>query len=252
MIARFSRRSIYTFCIKNKSTPEEYKILSLCELGYTYTFLFMSRIKSSNVDTIANVNKTNTEVFYLVKQLSSQKSFNIYMNNYFTNINLFSYFQKKGFEACGTVRVNIAKFPVVLKKEKEKQHEWDFLISAVVEEVLALLWIDNRLVIMLSTIHTIEGEKSKVHREYRKSRETSSNSQKVRSIFENTTRKTLLIPKMIDNYNHHMGDVNIANQLCNYYSTQLIVQRTWSPLFFWLLDTVIVNSYIISKKLEII
>ena len=61
------------------------------------------------------------------------------MDNYFISINLFSYLQKKGFEVCKTVRVNTAKFPVILKKEKEKQHEWDFLISAVVEEVLVLL-----------------------------------------------------------------------------------------------------------------
>ena len=76
---------------------------------------------------------------------------------------------------------------------------------------------------MLSTIHTIEGEESKVHREHRKPRETSSNSQKVRSVFGNIIRKTLPIPKIIDDYNHHMGGVDIADQLCNYYLTQLIV-----------------------------
>ncbi len=59
---------------------------------------------------------------------------------------------------------------------------------------------------MLSTIHIIEGEESKVHKEHRKPKETSSNNQKVRSVFGNTTRKTLLIPKIIDDYNHHMGN----------------------------------------------
>jgi hypothetical protein len=49
-----------------------------------------------------------------------------------------------------------------------------------------------------------------------------------------------------------MGSVDIADQLRSYYSTQLTVHRTWPPLFFWLLDTAIINSYIISKKLEII
>ena len=44
MIARFSERSAYTVRIKNKSTPEGYKILSLCDAGYTYTFIFTSRI----------------------------------------------------------------------------------------------------------------------------------------------------------------------------------------------------------------
>jgi len=80
------------------------------------------------------------------------------------------------------------------------------------------------LVIILSTIYTIEREESKVHREHKKPRETSSNSQKVRFVFGNVIHKTLPILKMIDDYNHHMGDVDIANQLRSYYSTQLIVQ----------------------------
>jgi hypothetical protein len=49
-----------------------------------------------------------------------------------------------------------------------------------------------------------------------------------------------------------MGGVDIADQLRSYYSTQLAVFRTWVPLFFWLLDTTIINSYLICKKLNII
>ena len=45
-----------------------------------------------------------------------------------------------------------------------------------------------------------------------------------------------------------MGGVDIADQLRGYYGTQLPVRRTWMPLFFWLLDTSIINSYLIFKK----
>jgi hypothetical protein len=48
-----------------------------------------------------------------------------------------------------------------------------------------------------------------------------------------------------------MGGVDVADQLRSYYSTQLTVFRTWVPLFFWLLDTSIINSYLISKKLNL-
>ena len=44
MIARFSGRSSHTFQIKNKPTPEGYKILSLCDAEYTYSFRFTLRI----------------------------------------------------------------------------------------------------------------------------------------------------------------------------------------------------------------
>ena len=46
MIARFSERSIHIVRIKNKPTSEGYKILSLCDAGYTYTFIFTSRIQN--------------------------------------------------------------------------------------------------------------------------------------------------------------------------------------------------------------
>ena len=123
MIVWFSGRSAHTFRIKNKPTPEGYKILSLCDLGYTYTFMFSSRIESSNVNSIENVNKIGAEVFHLVSQLLLQKSFNIYMNNYFSSINLFLFFWKKGIRACGTIKTNTSKFPITLKKEKKK-NKW--------------------------------------------------------------------------------------------------------------------------------
>ena len=46
IIARFSERSAYTVRIKNKPILKGYKILSLCDSGYTYTFIFTSRIQN--------------------------------------------------------------------------------------------------------------------------------------------------------------------------------------------------------------
>ncbi len=45
--------------------------------------------------------------------------------------------------------------------------------------------------------------------------------------------------------------MNIADQLRGYYGTQLSVQRTWMSLFFWLLDTVLINSYLILKRIDL-
>ena len=82
--------------------------------------MFSSRIESSNVNSIENVNKIGAEVFHLVSQLPLQKSFNIYINNYFSSINLFSFFRKKGIRAYETVKTNISKFSITLKKRKRK------------------------------------------------------------------------------------------------------------------------------------
>ena len=60
-------------------------------------------------------------------------------------------------------------------------------------------------------------------------------------------RRFLPIPQMVDDYNHFMGGVDIADQLRAKFSTQQRTHRSWFPLFFWMLDTSIVNAYILSE-----
>src|SRR5215213_743385 len=247
MIARFSGRSAHTVRIKNKPTPEGYKILSLCDAGYTYTFIFTSRIQNQpEVQLIPNLSKIGSEVCHLVFQLPENKSFNIYMDNYFSSIKLFKYLREKKIGACGTVRKNSANFPQILKIDKKL--DWDTLSGIVVDNVLAILWMDNGPVTMLSTIHQIHGSENRIERNRRRPRETSTNATKVRAVFGNASKKSLPIPVVIDDYNHFIGGVDIADQLRGYYGTQLPVRRTWMPLFFWLLDTAIINSYLILKQ----
>ena len=126
----------------------------------------MSRIKPSNVSLIPNVNKIGAEVYHLVNQLPPHKAFTIFMDNYFSSINLFNFLQNNSYGACGTVHTNTAKFPIILKKEKEKKDlEWDFLKGIIVDNVLLLLWIDNGLVTMLTTMHIIDGDRSRINKE---------------------------------------------------------------------------------------
>ncbi|CAG8793134.1 24728_t:CDS:2, partial [Cetraspora pellucida] len=230
MIARFSGHSAHTFRIKNKPTPKGYKILSLCDSGYAYTFMFLSRIMLSSIELIPNLNKTGSEVYHLVKQLPQEYAFNIYMDNFFSSINLYQFLREKGFGACGT---------------------WDHLIGVVVDDVLSFLWIDNSPVTMLTTIHKIDGQDSKIKKNHRKPYEASTNYKNIRSVFGDEVRKVIPILVAVDDYNHYMGRVDIADQLRSYYSTQLTIFRVWVPLFFWLLDTAIINSYLICKKLNI-
>jgi hypothetical protein len=47
-----------------------------------------------------------------------------------------------------------------------------------------------------------------------------------------------------------MGGVDIADQLRAYYSTQRIALRSWYLLFFWMVDTAILNAYLIGRQLN--
>jgi hypothetical protein len=59
--------------------------------------------------------------------------------------------------------------------------------------------------------------------------------------------RLLPIPGAIDDYNHHMGGVDIADQLRAGFSTQQRGVKPWRPLFYWLLDTTITNAFRISE-----
>ena len=96
---------------------------------------------------------------------------------------------------------------------------------------------------MLSTIHKIHMDESFIERIRRCPRNTSTNAANARAVFNGNPTAPLKIPKLTDDYNHNKNGVDLSDQFRSYYCTQLTVTRTWIPLFFWILDTTIVNSY---------
>src|SRR6266487_5697728 len=77
---------------------------------------------------------------------------------------------------------------------------------------------------------------------------TSTYASITRSIFENSLIKELSIPVGINAYNHHMREIDIGNQYQAGFTTlQHQNQCYWKPLFYWLLDIALVNSYLLYK-----
>ncbi len=71
---------------------------------------------------------------------------------------------------------------------------------------------------MLLTIHEIDGDNNQIERIWHRPQETSTNATKVKAVFGNKSKKSLPIPIVIDDYNHFMGGVDIADQLQGYYA----------------------------------
>ncbi|OAQ21934.1 hypothetical protein K457DRAFT_143647, partial [Linnemannia elongata AG-77] len=75
MVVRFGGRSQHTYRLKGKPTPVGYKILALCDAGYTYAFLPESCIsQAKEVPTQGAVDDerlsmTGRKVMHLVEQL---------------------------------------------------------------------------------------------------------------------------------------------------------------------------------------
>ena len=55
-------------------------------------------------------------------------------------------------------------------------------------------------------------------------------------------------PVVVDSYNHHIDGVDIADQYAVYYSFVRKTVKWWRKVAFWLLETAMVNSFILYKE----
>ena len=55
-------------------------------------------------------------------------------------------------------------------------------------------------------------------------------------------------PSVVDLYNHNMNGVDIADQHSVYYTFQRKTRKWWRKVFFWLVETTVVNSYVLYKE----
>ena len=86
---------------------------------------------------------------------------------------------------------------------------------------------------------------------HNRSSSTSISVSIIWSVFESSSWKDLSISVAIDIYNHYMSEIDIANQ---YWAVFITLQHWsncyWKPLFHWLLDIALVNSYLLAKAIQ--
>ena len=247
MMIQFGGQSHHTYRMPSKPITEGYKVFALCNIEYTYSWIFASRSSSfSELILQEDFTPTSSTVFQLATSLpySSPPAlyFNIYMDNYFPLQALLVKLRELGIGACGTARVNVSAFPSDLH-DSRKNIPWNEVSGADMEgKVLALQWQDNSSVHFLSTIHCLE---DRIISERKKPRISSSNDPAIRRAFGSHERVNVPIPVITNDYNCSKVGVNVADQYRSYYFTQLKCLRNWPPIFFWLLDTTIINSYLL-------
>ena len=189
--------------------------------------------------------------------LYSAYQFTLFCDNLFGNPRLFSLLQSLGIGACSTVWRHVTK--LVFGNIDDWNAAWGTLRSKVVpttlvcQEPTTLVSIqqDSNKVGFCTTIH--DGTEWPV-RNRKRPKGTStlaaitkqpfymiSPPSRCKELYEHT--HLLPIPSAIDDYNHHMGGVDIADQLRAGFSTQQRGVKPWRPLFYQLLDSTIINAF---------
>jgi hypothetical protein len=184
----------------------------------------------------------------LVRNLAfslSRRCLIIYIDNYFTSIPLFSELRTCEFGVVGTIRPH-KDFPIGLKELKDRfstKLEWNTLLAVIVQDIFCLAWQDKNIILALSNIHTVdkvEDFREKIRKHLIK---IFTNSRIVRQVFGNNHQKELCISCFIDDYNHYMGGIDLANQYRETFETHRPTCRTWWPLLYWLFDIAYINTY---------
>ena len=283
-LQRFTGRSHEIVNISSKPTPEGFKIWVLADAGYVLDWIYHAKGDKHGPVGLDKqwtkqhgFSKTQGVVLQLVSQEGIRRDFQhiIWLDNLFTSARLLTELKKRGFGAAGTVRTTKTererkeekKGTTAQKKQLQREKgrglnpsltelrstwnavlEWGTLYSKLSEdgEVMEFAWKDQNVVLFMTTIHT---GKETVIKSRRRPAETSTNAKTSRAPFGDQAVKDMPIPEFIDMYNHHMNGVDQADQLRSYYNTQRTHNKTWKPLWHFLLDTAVSNAYKIAHSL---
>ena len=161
--------------------------------------------------------------------------------------------QSLGIGAYSTAQRQVTK--PVFGNIDEWNTTWGTLRSKVVPTTLVSVWQDSNKVGFCTTIHN--GTEWIVRSRKRpKGTSTSAAITKqpfymfspppgCKELYKHT--RLLPIPLAINDYNHYIGGVDIADQLQAGFSTQQHRVKPWRPLFYWLLDSTIINAFRLSE-----
>lgn len=158
------------------------------------------------------------------------KNHHIYYDNFFTSFQLANLLLQRDTYSCGTVRVNRFGWPAEFKKPKTLKLNRGDSASMQSGQVVATVWRDNREVSFLST-NANPNVISQIDRKTGKGNETIQ----------------IDCPQVVSQYTKNMGGVDRADQFRSYYSFGRPSKKWWKYLFHFVINTAIVNSFIIYK-----
>ena len=163
-------RSSETVRMKHKPISSGYKIWALCDKGYLFDCFphsnkcpwrhlesFKRRFSQSS-SVVAKLAESLPRTSPFCKQ-KEQLMYSIFMDNLFSSPALFKHLRHLNIAAVGTVRSNASGFPksLAIRNKKNVKLPWNTLGAALCgdDQVLALTWIDNGPVQMLTTKHEV-------------------------------------------------------------------------------------------------
>jgi hypothetical protein len=199
-------------------------------------------------------NKTQAVVVHLMKRLPPPPhghQYHVYLDNLFTSERLLELLRTEGIAATGTCRTNAGVLQTLVdtKKSDKRKDElpWGTLhhYPSPSCQVSQIGWKDQAYALLMSTVY--DGTES-IERPRKRPKTTSTSAKTSRVPFGDVPEKVLSIPKAFDQYNHHMGGVDLFDQYIFHDDGHRRIKRgAWQALERHLLLEVLTNTYLLSK-----
>ena len=110
---------------------------------------------------------------------------------------------------------------------------------------LVAQWMDNGMVFNVSTVHKAD---QIIERCRGRPRKTLKNKAHVDKRWGQQGKVDIWIPKLIDDYNHWMGGVDLCDHHISYYHPNIRCRHNWIPIFIQMLSIIRSNLCIVHKS----
>lgn len=225
-MVKFKGRSSMKQFMRDKPIKRGYKIWMLCdESAYNLKFqIYVGKDKNK-----VECGLGERVVLDLTSGLEG-KNHIVYMDNFFSSLQLYEKLRNKNIFACGTVNPKRKGLPPLENEKNMLRGEFSFSVSNTGTAVYR--WKDSKGVNILSTAH----DPSEISTVKRKQKDG--------------TRKTFTCPLAIQEYNCHMNFVDKFDRLKNEYKIDRKSKKWWMRLFFHFIDCCVTNAFIIHKEID--
>ena len=220
---RFKGRLFFKQYLPSKPSAKwGIKIFSMCDSHNGYLLRF-SVYTGKEIKSQPKVGLGATVVHTLLEGFEDM-GYIVYMDNFYSSVNLFLDLKLKNIGACGTVRVDRKGLPPGLSKIQQKRGDLPLIWVNEGNTLLACTWRDTGRVNMLSTVGDSGICKVKVN-------------SKMGERFVDKPNVQVM-------YNKFMGGVDTFDQLCSTYPFNRKTKKWYQTIYHFIIEAALVNSRI--------
>jgi hypothetical protein len=173
----------------------------------------------------------------------------VFIDNLFTSTKFLEFLRSNRISATDTCQTNAEVLQELINIKASDKNDiilWrtTYLRYITNGKVAQIGWKDNTLALIMST--TID-RKETVLRDRKRPKTTSLKAKTSRVLFSNNPCKVLLIPKVYNEYNFNMLQVNQFDHMTSQNDgLRPVRRRGYQSIKHWLLRSVLINTYLLA------